>query len=177
MLTASFASAVHVWEDPSGWTTGHFQFDREARPLFSAQEVSLDLFGSYIATEGDADEVFKTDISDGWWGGGVGVNYFLTREFGIGVDANAFEGGGKFIDQVMASAILRLPIERAGLAPYIMGGVGGGTEPDWEWLFHAGLGLEFRINPGTGIFADARYIWAEDTTDRLQFRAGLRLAL
>jgi hypothetical protein len=177
VLTASAAQAVHVWEDPSGWSTGHFRFDREARPLFSAQEVSLDLFGSYIAGEDNIDEIFKTDISDGLWGGGVGLNYFMTREFGLGVDANAFEGGGKFIDQVMASAILRLPIESIGLAPYAFGGAGGGSEPDWEWLAHAGVGLEFRLNPGTAIFGDARYIWADDTNDRLQFRAGFRLVL
>jgi hypothetical protein len=34
--------------------------------------------------------------------------------------------------------------------------------------------MEFRPNPDTGIFVDARYDWVKHTPDTLLLRAGLR---
>ena len=119
--------------------------------------------------------MFETNIRDGRWGGGVGVNYFLTREIGFGFDANAPDNDGNFFDSVHGSLIARFPIESAGIAPYIFGGGGRQTEPRWEWSGHAGAGLEYRMNPITGIFLDGRYVWGEETSDSLLLRTGLRL--
>ena len=50
---------------------------------FHAKELQLDMFGQYSVGEGpDRAGTFR----DHGWGGGVGVNYFLTRNFGIGID-------------------------------------------------------------------------------------------
>lgn len=183
-LSATAVNAAHVWEDPSGWWDNHFYVARDNAPKFSAQEISLDLFGSYIAGQRGIDELFDTDITHGKWGGGVGLNYFFTRELGLSVDMNIPDNDGNFIDSVSGSLVARMPWEAAGLAPYLFGGGGRVTEPSYQWELHAGVGLEWRFNPLTGIFVDGRYVWADDAYefdngkwdgDHLLFRAGLRL--
>jgi hypothetical protein len=165
---------VHVWSDPNQWWTEHWTTAPAATPKFTASELSLDAFGSFLAPERKFADIFDTDIRKGKWGGGLGVNYFFARAIGIGVDANVPDNGGNFIDSVSGSLIARLPWEGPGLAPYIFGGGGRRTDPVWEWTGHAGLGLEWRMNPVTGIFFDTRYIWADKTTDQILFRGGLR---
>jgi hypothetical protein len=168
------AQDAHVWDDPRGWWDNHFIYGGTAEK-FTAHEFSLDLFASYVAGERNLGDIFETNIRDGRWGGGVGANYFLTREIGIGLDANAPDNDGNFFDSVNASLIARFPIESASLAPYIFGGAGRQTEPNWEWSAHAGAGLEYRMNPITGIFLDGRYVWADENSDTLLLRTGLRL--
>lgn len=175
LLTANVCTAAHIWEDAGGWWSDHFVMDRSNAPKFVANELSLDLFASFDAPERGIDELFDTDIRDGKWGGGVGLNYFFTREFGLGADINMADNGGNLVDIMQASLFLRLPIESIGLAPYVFGGGGRTTEPVWDWTGHAGLGAELRFNRTTGIFTDARYVWGDDTSDRLMLRAGLRL--
>jgi hypothetical protein len=175
MVVAGTARAAHVWEDPNTWWSGHFTYVNA--PKFTAQELSFDMFGSYIAPERKFNELFETNIKNGDWGGGVGLNYFFTREIGIGADMNIGSNGGNFIDQFGGSLIARLPIEPSGFSPYIFGGGSRATDPQWEWLVHGGIGLEYRFNPITGVFIDTRYVWhlKEDSTDRIHFRAGVRL--
>ena len=45
LLTATITRAAHVWEDPSGWWSGHLSY--EVGPKYTAEEFSLDLFASY----------------------------------------------------------------------------------------------------------------------------------
>jgi hypothetical protein len=175
MLTAGTARSAQIWEDPNGWLDSHFSYDRSGAPKFSANELSLDLFGSYSNPESSFGRLTHNDLDRGFWGGGVGVNYFFIPQFGIGSDVNLSAHSGNIVDQVMGNAILRLPIESASVAPYIFGGAGRGISPAWEWVWDAGAGVEFRLNSATGIFVDARYIWADESTDRIVFRAGLRL--
>ncbi len=175
MMMGCLANAAHIWEDPNGWWDTHFSYDRsDTNPKFTANELSLDLFGSYINPEQKFEHLFQSNIRHGAWGGGVGLNYFILREIGVGADVNLSDHPGRIVDQAIGNLILRLPIEKAGFAPYIFGGAGRGVYPAWEWVYDGGVGLEFRLNPATGIFADARYIWADHSTDRVLFRAGLR---
>ena len=170
------ARAAHIWEDPEIWWNGLWTYERNDDPKFAAHEFSLELFGSYIAPEYGIEDVFETNISDyGYWGGGAGLNYFLTREIGVGADFTAHANGGTFFDQALGNLVLRLPWERASLAPYLIGGGGRSFDPLEEWVAHGGLGLEWRPNAVTGIFFDTRYVWADDSTDRILFRAGFRL--
>jgi len=188
------ARAVHIWEDPGGWAGGIFAYNVNV-PKYTAQELSLDAFGSYIARQRNIEHLFDTSIKDhrGWWGGGVGLNYFITRYLGISGDVNMPADGGKLIDDVFGSLILRLPLDPSGFAPYVFGGGGRQIEgwqtvvseedgtvthdygTHWEWEGHAGVGIEYRFNPTTGIFMDGRYIWTKNTDDKLLLRAGLRL--
>ncbi|MEY2428165.1 MAG: hypothetical protein QOJ40_1050 [Verrucomicrobiota bacterium] len=185
MLTGGIAKAVHVWEDPGGWWSGAMT-DDPTTPLYTANELSLDGFGSYVAGQRGIEHIFETSIrgSRGAFGGGIGVNYFFTRELGIGGDmnilgssgGNSVSRGGNFVDQVAGSLILRFPIDPSGFAPYIFGGGGRLTNPGWSWEGHAGVGIEYRLNPVIGIFSDARYLWVDNSSlaDRLYLRAGLR---
>ena len=166
---------VHVWDDPRGWWGNHFVYGPKEPNKFTAYELSLDAFGSYWAGQRRVEDVFETNIRRGTWGGGVGLNYFLTRELGLGGDINISDNDGNFIDSAAGSLIFRLPIETVGLAPYVFGGGTRLTERGtWEWAGHAGVGLEFRPNRITGLFADAGYIWPDESADSLLIRAGLR---
>ncbi len=179
MLTAGMARAVHVWEDPAGWWGSATTYDTTV-PLYTANELSLDAFGLYTAGERGIEHIFETRITGnrGVWGGGVGVNYFFTRELGIGGEADILANvPGNFVDQFNGSLILRFPLDPSGFAPYIFGGGGRVTNPLWAWEGHAGVGVEYRLNPVVGVFSDVRYIWVDNVnlTDRLMIRAGLRL--
>jgi len=175
--------AVHVWSDPSGWWDGHFAYDINA-PRYTGQELSMDLFGSYLSHENNFSDLFETDIDHGFWGGGVGINYFFTPVLGLGGDFNISAKPGDsnlpLFDHGVGSLILRLPLGNSGVAPYILGSggraIGGGPVP-WQWIYGGGVGLEYRWNPVTGVFTDARFLWAEKGTvyNRLVIRAGLRL--
>lgn len=170
------AQVAHVWDDPRGWWGNHFVYGPAVPDKFTANEFSFDAFGSFTAAENKLSDIFETNIRHGKWGGGVGVNYFLTREIGIGGDINIPDNGGNFVDSMNASLIARWPFETTGLAPYIFGGFGRATDPAWSWTGHAGVGLEFRMNPITAVFTDARYVWADKSSvsDELELRGGLR---
>ncbi len=168
------AMGAHVWEDPNAWWNSHFSYDAAAEK-YTDQELSLDLFGSYINPEEKFSHLFRSSIRKGYWGGGVGLNYFLLRQVGIGADMNMSDHPGRIVDQVLGNGILRLPLGNSGLSPYAFGGGGRGISPSWEWVYDAGVGLEMRFTPTTGIFGDARYIWADQSVDRLLIRAGLRV--
>jgi len=174
MLTAGMAKAVHIWEDPGGWSSGVFAFDTTSS-RYTANELSLDLSGSFIAGEHHLGDLFKTNIRHGKWGGNAGLSYFITRYIGVEGDVNMSANGGNFVDQALGNLVLRWPLDPSGVSPYIFGGGGRGFDPSWEWLGDFGVGLEYRINPVTGIFTDARYIWADKSFDRLLLRFGLKL--
>src|SRR5689334_22284182 len=75
--------------------------------LFAARELSLDMFGfRSSADRGGVDKVA--------WGPGVGMNYFITRNIGVGADmyADAFE----LPYQVNFSAMYRYPLDRIPVA-------------------------------------------------------------
>jgi hypothetical protein len=175
VMAASAARAAHIWEDPGGWSSGLFYYDTQTTAKYTANEFSFDFFGSYLNPERNFDHLFKENIHHGTWGGGVGANYFFTREIGIGGDINFSAHSGNLTDQVLGNLIIRIPIDPSGFAPYIFGGGGRAFSPEWEWLFDAGVGVEYRLNTTTGIFSDARYIWADKNYDRLLIRAGLRI--
>jgi hypothetical protein len=163
---------VHVWH--AAWWGQHFEYCADMPNRYAAHEFSFDMFASYVAAEKSASDLFETDIRHGTWGGGVGGNFFITRELGIGVDANMPHDGGNLVNNVNGSLIARLPIEPTGLAPYIFGGGGRTTDRVWDWTGHAGVGLEYRMNPLTGIFIDGRYVWGDKTSDNVLFRTGFR---
>jgi hypothetical protein len=196
MLTGGMAKAVHVWEDPGGWSSGVFVYNVPPENRFTANELSLDLSGSYTAPQRGLQHLFETDIRHtGKWGGNVGVNYFFLPYLGIGGNINMSANGHTFVDQALGNLILRWPICPIGIAPYIFGGGGRGfdsmgntgsirihddefrSDPDWQWFADAGVGIEWRPNATTGIFSDATYQWhlKEGSFDRLLIRFGLRL--
>jgi len=172
---------THIWNDPGAWWNNTFYYDNSHRPLFGANELTLDLFGTYLAAERRFTSFPNTSIRHGSWGGGIGANYFWSKDVGIGVDTSFQDGAVKFVDHVGGNLIVRLPIEPIRLAPYVFAGGGRRFDPNGAWFGDGGAGLEFRLNPHLGIFGDARYIWGDKALpngarDQALLRTGLRLA-
>jgi hypothetical protein len=172
--TTTTEEVHHVWTDPNAWWGSHWTASPADR--YNANELTLDMFGSYLAGQRKIEDLFKTNIRHGSWGGGVGLNYFFTREIGIGGDIVIPDDGGNFVNNIDGSLIARWPICNSGVAPYVYGGGGRQTDPVWQWTGHAGVGIEYRFNPATGIFTDARYMWVDKTQDELLIRFGMRFA-
>lgn len=177
LLVVTSARADDWWDTRVRYDSGHDQ-------LFNANEFSLDLFGTYQAKEHHFLAWPNTDIKghNGLWGGGVGGNYFFTRYLGVDAETAFLAETTHFVDHVGGNLIGRFPIDVAHLAPYVFGGGGRSFNPSWRaggsynWFWDVGAGLEFRLNPKLGIFADARYIWLENHNgDQAALRSGIRL--
>ena len=175
VIAFTASAQQHLWTDPNGWWNEHFTTNPDA-PRYTANELTLDAFGSFLAPERRPLDLFKTNLRRGVWGGGMGLNYFFSRYFGFGADMDLPADGGHLIDQFGGNLIGRIPIGNSGLAPYLFGGGGGTIDPEFQPFAQVGVGLEYRFNPFTGIFIDTRYEWPEHTTDMIMFRSGLRFA-
>ena len=159
-------------------------------PCFNAHEWQFDVFGQYSVGEASRAGIFH----DHGWGGGVGINYFFTRNLGLGVDAawldvkedprfqrKDSESEYTAVHNFSGSVIWRMPIDRLCLAPYVY--AGGGFHVDGEqWASaHGGVGVEYRVKPNRlGVFLDGRwtYLGDRDGRDELNFfstRAGIRI--
>jgi len=143
-------------------------------PCFSDHEWQLDIFGQYSDGNGpDHAGLFR----EHGWGGGIGLNYFFSRNIGIGVDAawlnatdndkvsdlNNDEDDETVFHNFSGSLIFRAPIDDLCLAPYVY--LGGGFHVDGhQWASgHAGVGVEYRIVPQkVGVFVDGRYTFLGD---------------
>lgn len=138
-------------------------------PCFRDHEFQLDVFGTYT------NSLRNLDYQDGF-GGGVGVNYFFTRNIGVGVDGSVYDGDVSGVWNTTGSIIARFPLEMHSvcIAPYIYGGGGARMDGHAVATAHAGGGLEWRVSQKIGIFSDVRYTWAEHNQDALQTRVGLR---
>ena len=157
---------------------------------FRAHEWQYDVFGQYSVGKSGRAGVFR----EHGWGGGVGLNYFFTRNLGLGVDAawldvkedprfgrRDADGDSTALHSFSGSAIFRLPMDRLCLAPYVY--AGGGFHVDGEqWASaHGGAGLEYRVKPNRfGVFVDGRWTYLGDREERedLNFfsgRAGFRV--
>jgi len=140
--------------------------------LFNAHEWQID---AYVA---GAAGRFNHQKYNGM-GGGLGVSYFFTRYFGIGVDdtLGSLNGDRKTYDNFSGNIIGRIPIESIHLAPY--GFAGGGA----TWGNHAtagngdvGVGLEYRFTRNIGVFVDSRYLYGSRSLSETLSRAGIRFA-
>lgn len=115
------------------------------------------------------------------WGGGLGVNYFFSRYFGLGIEQDLFgrndQGSAGYTEWgTFGNAFLRYPICSWNLAPYaVVGGgviygktkaIGGGT---------VGGGLEYRLTDNIALFGDARWLYTENNSGVIA-RTGIKFA-
>ena len=137
--------------------------------LFRAGEVQVDAFVAGAAGK------FSGKSYNGM-GGGLGLSYFFTKYFGIGIDdtLTSLNGNGHTYNSTQGNLIARLPIESLHLAPYALlgGGATWGTQSQGNG--NVGGGLEYRINRGIGLFADSRYLFGNNGLNESLTRAGLR---
>ena len=144
---------------------------------YRAQEVDVDIFASGSLGQTTLEHLSGSRIThDGRLGAGVGLGYFFTRNFGVGVDAYTENVGHSFVDSASANFIARVPLGNSGFAPYAFGGGGYQFDPVALWYGQAGAGLEFRFTRSVGLFVDGRYVFTDGTPNYGLFRGGLRLA-
>lgn len=111
---------------------------------------------------------------DAQYGGGVGLDYFITRGLGLGLRAEAQDTKGGFIDQFGPRLTVRAPLWDR-VAPY--GYVQGIFNLDRDdWRVGTGAGVEWRFTKNLGAFAEAGAEMDLDGRSRLRTAAGLRLS-
>jgi hypothetical protein len=115
------------------------------------------------------------DEFDDSLGAGLSYSYFATENVGVEVDAT-WGFADSTIHTINGSLVLRAPIQSACIAPYALIGGGIHTNGVTQGTWHVGAGLDVRLTPNClGLFADARYTFAEDTGDYTVVRAGVRV--
>jgi hypothetical protein len=137
--------------------------------LFRAGEVQLDVFAAGAAGNYNGGSV-------NGFGGGLGLSYFFTKYFGLGIDntLTSLNGNGHVYNSTQADIIARYPIESWHLAPYALVGGGATWGTQSQGNGNVGGGFEYRINRGIGLFADSRYIYGNNGLNETLTRAGLR---
>ncbi len=136
----------------------------EPEPAFGETELQLDVYGAFVEADSDG------------FGGGLAITYFFHRNFGFTLDTNASESNSETLWQHSAGIVGRYPFEINGtyLSPYLKA-TGGIQSRDGTDAFVAlGGGVEWRVNPRLGIFAEATYGFAQDESDFVNIRAGVR---
>jgi hypothetical protein len=180
---SSLADTVTTTTTTSSWWSERTHYDRDSAK-YNANELNLDLFGTYNKNFAKFDDLFDRTWRHGEFGGGVGMNYFFTKYVGMGVDTY-FQRRGHLFNNIAGNLYLRMPIANSGWAPYIYGGAGwsdgspavGGANATDELTAHGGVGIEYRLNPHLGLFTDARYTWMDKTPDEGLIRLGFRIGL
>ncbi|MBM3856466.1 MAG: porin family protein [Verrucomicrobia bacterium] len=117
-------------------------------------------------------------------GGNWGVNYFFTEYLGIGIDnsvgsqrnagLSGFDGLQAF-DTLQADLLLRYPVCSWNLAPYVMVGGGAHWGPASQGDGNVGGGLEWRVLPHAGFFADCRWLYGNNGLTMALPRVGIRV--
>lgn len=168
--------------------------------LYRANELQIDIFGTYVFEDDDNGRLFGRD--DGTWGGGIGVNYFFTRHFGIGVEGMLFDTDGDTLGSTAFNLFLRAPLGDSGFAVYGIAGAGvvfnaddldrddfedardrfdddrdSRSGDDVIFAGHVGGGLEYRCTENFGVFVEGRYTFVDlSDADYASARAGIRIA-
>lgn len=144
--------------------------------FYQANELSMDLFGTGSVGKYTLDHLSSNRVRhDSELGAGVGLTYFMSRNWGIGAEAYSEDADGVFIDSASANLTWRFPLGESACAPYVFGG--GGSQFDLNndvWFGQAGAGFEFRITHNVGVFADARMVWPNETQYYGVMRVGMR---
>jgi hypothetical protein len=144
---------------------------------YRSSELSVDGFGTASLGAYTIDHPSNNRIRQNTeFGAGAGVNYFITRNIGIGGEAYSENTTGAFIDSASANLTLRIPLGQSGFAPYIFGGGGHQFDMTKLWFGQFGGGMEFRFTPHVGIFVDARAVVPNETRYYGVGRLGLRFA-
>lgn len=114
------------------------------------------------------------------WGGGLGMNFFFAKYFGVGVEQDIIGRAGNAAQwATIGNFFLRYPICSWNLAPYAMVGGGGsyGGNRTGVGFGHVGGGVEYRITNNIGVFTDARYMYTSRFPENgVIGRVGMRFA-
>ena len=133
---------------------------------WNAGDITVGLYAAGILPEdGHLDEGL---------GGGISLGYTICENFSIELDATWLENDST-IHAFTASGILRYPIDGLCIAPYLIGGGGVSTNSATQGIVHLGGGLEWKCQKTShSIFAEGRYVWADETENYTLVRGGLK---
>jgi hypothetical protein len=138
---------------------------QQDEPVFGKQELRFDVFGTWATRD-------RRHMSDDHAGVGLGVDYFLTPN--VGIAAESYIERFSWPSHLDVSLVGRIPIESLRFAPYLFGGGGRQWRDGAQWTAHIGGGVEFRMSRKTGIFIDAREVFADRGPDFELYRLGFR---
>ena len=181
LLAALATTSISYAEAPNPTSNKEYKQPVPAAPetsYFKDTELQLDMFGSYTDVRNFSYGRPGGGFHDGL-GGGIAINYFTHRYFGVSISGNVFGGRQHGVWQPNIDGVLRYPFVIGGsvnLAPYIFGGGGGSFARIDVGSLDAGAGIEYRVTPHIGIFTEGRYTWTQGTKheDNDQVRTGLR---
>ena len=150
---------------------------KDLQDYYRAGEFSVDGFGGSALGESTIEHASQKRVRQNIrMDAGGGVNYFITRNFGIGADGYSENTSGNFVDSASVSLILRLPVGKSRFAPYVFGGGGYQFDLAKTWFAQVGAGMEYRFTPHVGVFADARWVLPDNTQSSGMVRLGMRFA-
>ena len=145
--------------------------------LFRSNELSVDFFGTGSIGEQTIDNISGTRVREnGRLGAGAGINFFFTRNFGLGADAYSENTDHSFVDSASVNFIARMPLGGSGFSPYIFGGATRQFDNVLQWGGDGGGGFEFRFAHNWALFVDARYVLPDRTDNYGVGRGGVRIS-
>ena len=127
-------------------------------------QLSYDLFGVVATHDKDGDDGNALGI-------GLGVNYFFSDQMGVGLDT--YTDGIRLPYMLNASFIYRF-INDGMFKPYAFTGLGKQWDHASQWTGHIGGGAQYDWKSGMGLFADARFVLAQEESNYGLFRLGVR---
>lgn len=149
--------------------------DNSSAPLLQPQDPTN--FASGVTASPFAAGAFESgDKGESAAGAGVGLEYFFTEKIGVGVNYAVYAFDDE-VHTVSADVVLRYPVSKAVIAPYLL--VGGGLATDGagsQGVYRLGGGLDVNLlQSNLGVFADGIYNWVEGDKDFTIARLGVRL--
>jgi hypothetical protein len=151
--------------------------DNSSDQLYRNMEVNLEAFGMGTVDEHGGNIFDGNHYSNHVRGGvGAGLEFFMWRYIGIEGEAWSETTHHSFVNDAGGNLVLRWPIGNTGLSPYIFGGGGYQWLPGQTTYEDGGAGLEFRFTPMIGIFADARFVTADKTSNYGMGRLGVKFS-
>lgn len=175
MALASTISGAEVFSINPPDASGHrdvkvfnLTLNPQDNAFYRACEWQLDVFGGV----GSKDFDNFGDPSEGF--AGLGLTFYPSLNFGIGVSGAADRFHEDVADAVAWDLYARVPIGRAAI--YALGGVSHSAR-HWDRLSaQGGGGLEYRFSKHVGIFGETRAINDMDGNWRPSSRGGLRFS-
>jgi len=138
----------------------------QAQSAYKAGEFSVDGFGGV-----------NTDLSTPRGFAGVGLQYYLTENAGVGVYTSLENLSGHTFENVSVRALWRLPIERHAL--YAFGGATRVFHDDTAWLMQLGPGYQYQITKHVGLWTEIGFnkdVEDETKDPYASVRAGVRFS-
>lgn len=168
-IIAGFVAAVAASTALAGTEVKKTVIPIEEPCKFRDTEFQIDAFG----TGG-----FYRQGNPGW-GGGLGLNFFAWRYFGLGVEQMVVGNGNGTEWGTIGNGFLRYPICSINLAPYAMVGIGKlYGQGESTGIGHVGGGLEYRFTDNIGLFADGRWVYSPqlENSGGVLARTGVRFS-